>query len=76
MNKLKKFLLVMLTVCVVGTMGIAVAGYWFFAYALPDVMHEVEQELDTQRRIDLEKAEKIRCAKMSSKERRSAWWCP
>lgn len=76
MNKLKKFFLIVLTVSVVGTMGIAATGYWFFAYALPEVMHEAEIELDAQRRIDIEKAEKIRCAKMSSKERRDAWWCP
>lgn len=76
MNKMKKFLLATLIVCVIGTTGIAATGYWFFTYALPEVMQEVEQELDTQRMIDLEKTEKIRCAKMSSKERRNAWWCP
>ncbi|MBI5798349.1 MAG: hypothetical protein HZB10_00250 [Candidatus Yonathbacteria bacterium] len=75
MKKLKKFLLVALIVCAVGATGVAAAGYWFFAYALPEAMQNAEQEWDAQRMIDLEKEEKIRCAKMSRKERRDAWEC-
>lgn len=75
MKKLKKFLTVVLVTCFIGVAGVAGAGYWFFAHALPEVMQEAEREWDAQRMIDLEKEEKIRCAKMSRKERRDAWEC-
>ena len=76
MRTLKKFLITVLVICFIGVAAIAGTGYWFFAYALPEVMQSAEQEWDAQRRIDLEKEEKIRCAKMSQKERRDAWECP
>ena len=50
---LKKILLTISVVLIVSATGIIGAGYWFFAYALPEVMQEVESEVDNQRRIDL-----------------------
>lgn len=72
---IKKFFITALVVCVLGATAVTVAGYWFLN-SFAEAMQDAEQELDAQRMVDLEQAEKARCAKMPQKERLDAWWCP
>jgi len=72
--KLKKFFAVSLVALVLGVMGVTLGGVWFLN-SFEEVMQNAEREWDAQRMIDLDCAERARCAKMPRKERQKAWWC-